>query len=115
PPIALLALALLLSPAQADDNRSTPAPSGPEKLTVADVLKSLSLADAKLEYVDEPPGKLQAVECNATLRDTNVKVRIRIDLKYTLALFSDTRTWDTKAIQSASVRQVKLTPLGAVE
>jgi hypothetical protein len=84
-----------------------------EDLTVADVLKGLSLEKAKLEYVDEPPGKLRAVECEATLRDTKVKVRVRVEVVYTPDLFSEQRRWDPKAVRAATVRKVMITPAGA--
>ncbi len=105
--LTLLALTLLFSAtARTDDDRRL------EKMMVADVVKSLSLADARFEHIDEPPGKLQALECEATLRDSKAKVRIRIDVVYTLALFSDTRRWDPKAINAAEVRHVTITPIG---
>jgi len=63
----------------------------PEKVTVADVFKGLSLDESKLDYIDEPPGKLRELECKATLRDTKVKVRVRIEVVYTINLFSDKR------------------------
>jgi len=85
----------------------------PDRATVADVVKGLSLDESKLVYVDEPPGKLEALECTATLRDTKVKVRVRIEVVYTPALFSDTRKWDAKAVRAAAVRNVIITPLGA--
>jgi hypothetical protein len=82
-----------------------------EKVTVADVFKALSLDESKLEYSDEPPGKLREVECQATLRDTKVKVRVRIELVYTTELFSAERKWDAKALRAAAVRKVIITPV----
>jgi hypothetical protein len=112
--LTVLALTLLVAAAtRADDNRSTPTPIGPEKMTVADVLKGLSLDDSKLAYVDEPPGKLRELECEATLRDTKAKVRVRIEVVYTPELFSEKRTWDPKAVRAATARRVTITPVGA--
>jgi hypothetical protein len=82
---------------------------GPEKVTVADVLRGLSLDPSKLRYIDEPPGKLQELECETTLRDTKVRVRVRIEVVYTLALFSDQRKWAPQAVRAATVRKVTIT------
>ena len=87
-------------------------PAAPaEKLTVADVFKALSLDEAKLEYIDEPPGKLREVECEATLRDTKVGVRVRIEVVYTPQLFSEQRKWDARAVRAAAVRKVTVAPI----
>ena len=110
----VLALTLFIAAAaHADDKPSAKAPAGPEKMTVADVLKALSLDDSKLEYSAEPPGKLQVLECATTLRDTKVKVRIRIEVVYTIELFSVEHQWDKKVIRAATVRKVEITPVGA--
>jgi hypothetical protein len=83
-----------------------------EKLTVADVFKALALDQAKLEYIDEPPGKLREVQCEASLRDTNVKARVRIEIVYAPELFSMERKWDPKTVRAAAVRKVTISPLG---
>ena len=88
-----------------------PAVGEPNTLTVANVLKGLSLDGSKMSYEDEPPGKLQALECTATLRDTKVKVRVRIEVVYTRALFSADREWDPKAVRAAEVRWVTISPI----
>jgi hypothetical protein len=85
----------------------------PEKLTVADVLKGLSLDESKLEHIDEPPGKLRELEAETTLRDSKIKVRVRIEVVYTLDLFSKERNWDPKAVRAATVRKVTIIPVGA--
>ena len=109
-----LAVALFVAAATcADDNPSAKAPARPEKMTVADVIKALSLDDSKLEGSAEPPGKLRALECETTLRDTKVKVRIRIEVVYTIELFSVEHQWDKKVIRAATVRKVEITPVGA--
>jgi hypothetical protein len=84
-----------------------------EKLTVADVLKGLSLDESKLDYIDEPPGKLRALESEATPWGKKAKVRVRIEVDYTAALFSEKRKWDPKAVRAATVRKVTVTPVGA--
>src|SRR5262249_16658925 len=84
--------------------------SEPGKLTVADVLNGLSLDESKMTYVDEPPGKLRALECEAAWGGTTIKVRVRIDVVYTPALFSEGRKWDPKAVRGAAVRQVTILP-----
>src|SRR5262245_13521146 len=105
--LVMLALVLLFPiPARAED-----APR-PKRLTVADVITGLSLTEVNFDYVDEPPGKLQALECQVALRDTKARVRIRIEIVYTLDLFSDARKWDAKAVRAAEVRQVTITPTG---
>src|SRR5262249_30258998 len=97
-----LALMIFVLTTRADDKRSVPPP---QTLIAADVLKALAIEDAALEHVDEPPGKLQMLRSSTTLRDTNVKVNVQIDLVYTPALFSETRSWDAKAIRAAAVRK----------
>jgi hypothetical protein len=87
-------------------------PEPAKHLTMADVAKALSLDEATFRYSDEPPGKLQAVECQATLGDTPVKVRVRIELIYTPSLFSDKREWDIKRVRAATVRKVTIEPAG---
>jgi hypothetical protein len=85
-------------------------PADSEDLTVADVVKGLALDESKLSYSDEPPGKLRGLECRTTLRDTKVKVLVRIEVVYTTALFSDRRKWDIKAVRAAKVRKVSIEP-----
>ncbi|MFL5341964.1 MAG: hypothetical protein ACJ8F7_17595 [Gemmataceae bacterium] len=82
-----------------------------DRLTVGDVAKGLALDEAKLTHVDEPPGKLQALECDTTLPNTSAKVRVRIEVVYTPALFSDQRKWDAKAVRVAAVSRVTITPI----
>jgi hypothetical protein len=91
---------------------STPNDDG-QKLTVADALKWLSLDESKLKHIDEPPGKLRELEGEAVLRDTKIRVRVRLELVYTLDLFSAERKWDPKAVRAATVRMVKITRVGA--
>src|SRR5439155_1606742 len=88
-------------------------PAAAERLTVADVIRGLALDEAKFSYSDEPPGKLREVECPATLGDAKVKVRVRIEVVYTLGLFSDKRQWDIKAVRAAAVRRVSIQPQAA--
>jgi len=85
-------------------------PDSAEGLTVADVVKGLSLDEARFSYSDEPPGKLRAVECPATIRDTTVKVRVRLELVYTPNLFSDKRAWDIERVRAATVQKVVIEP-----
>lgn len=100
------------SAARAEENEGRPA-SDPKKISVADVLQALRLDESKLLHSDEPPGKLRQVEAEVPLRDTRIKVRVRIELVYTTALFSIERKWDPKAVRAAGVRQVVITPLDA--
>jgi len=85
-------------------------PGDPENLTVADVVKSLALDESKFSYIDEPPGKLQKIECITTLRDTKAKVTVHVELVYTLALFSENGNWDKNKVRAAKVRSVSIEP-----
>jgi hypothetical protein len=109
--VLVLSLAVATA-ARAEENRGrmAPSPSDQKKLTVADVLKGLSLDESALSFSDEPPGKLRTLSCETTLRDTKLRVRVRIELVYTVALFSAERHWDPKAVRAAAVHQVTLTP-----
>jgi hypothetical protein len=91
----------------------TAEPERAERFTVADVVKGMSLDESKFSYMDEPPGKLRAIECPATIRDTAAKVRVRIEVVYTLELFSDKREWDIKQVRAATVLKVTIEPRSA--
>jgi hypothetical protein len=52
------------------------------------------------------------MRCDTTLRDSKARVRIRIELVYTTALFSESGSWDEKAVRTAAVRSVTITPVG---
>ena len=112
-PAALTFALCVVASGFADDKPNNPAPNKPEKMTVADVIKALSLDESKLEYIDEPPGKLSALGCVAMLRDTKAKVRVRIEVVYTLDLFSENRNWKQTAVRKATVDRVTIAPVGA--
>lgn len=85
-------------------------PAAAKPLTVADVVKGLGLDESKFSYADEPPGKLRELKCPTILRDTTVKVDVRIEIVYTTALFSEKREWNIKAVRAAEVRKVTIEP-----
>lgn len=107
---ALILILAVAASARADENRGAQV-SEQKKPTVAEVLKALQLDETKLRHSDEPPGKLRALEGEVTLRDTRLKVNVRIDLVYTTAVFSTERKWDPKAVRAAAVQKVTITPL----
>jgi hypothetical protein len=47
------------------------------------------------------------------VREAKVKVRVRIEVVYTLGLFSDKREWEMKAVRGAAVRKVSIEPQAA--
>jgi hypothetical protein len=84
-------------------------PAPEERLTVADVVKSLVLDETKFSYSDEPPGKLRAVECVTMMG--KVKVRVRVEVVYFAPdLFSDSGKWDIKKVRAATVLKVTIEP-----
>ncbi len=58
----------------------------------------------KFTMIDEPPGKLRAVEFVSRRGGQPRKVTLR--LKYTIKLFSAERAWSREAIESATVEDV---------
>jgi hypothetical protein len=79
------------------------------KLTVGDVLRGLSIDESKLNYSDEPPGKLQELTANVALGQS--KVNVRIEIRYTSELFSAERKWDPRKVRAAEVQKVTITPV----
>jgi len=110
--MALVLTLFISAAASADDSPRRTVSAESKNLTVSDVLKALALELSQLEYSDEPPGKLRELYCETTLRDSKNKVRIQIDVNYTVALFSTDRRWDPKAVRAATVRNVTITPAG---
>jgi len=108
--MALVLTLFISAAASADDSPGRTTSAEAKNLTVSDALKALALDLSKLEYSDEPPGKLRQLYCETTLRDSKSKVRIQIDVNYTVALFSADRRWDPKAVRAATVRNVTITP-----
>lgn len=60
-------------------------------LTVAQVLDLCGAVYSEVRMVDEPPGKLRAVEFEC--RQGLLPVRVVLDLDYQPALFSPDRVW----------------------
>lgn len=77
-------------------------------LTAGDVFAALGIDGSKLEYLDEPPGKLRELRATVRLRDTQTVVAVRIQLRYTPDLMSTTGKWDTERVRAAKVLAVTL-------
>jgi hypothetical protein len=78
-------------------------------MTVADVLLALQLDESRLQYIDEPPGKLRELRAVASLRGSNTNVVIRISVVYTFDLMSITGTWESRKVRAAKVSDVTIT------
>jgi hypothetical protein len=72
--------------------------------TLGPVLDHFKVNPKDLDYIDDPPGKLQAVEFKIK-RDSKI-VRVEVKLKYTIQLFSATRKWDLEHVRNATVLEV---------
>ncbi len=72
--------------------------------TVGQVLDHFKVDPKNLVFVDDPPGKLQAVEFKVKRKEKIL--RIEVQLKYTLELFSAERKWDMKVVRRATVLKV---------
>src|SRR5688500_877133 len=81
----------------------------PKPAKVADVIKGLALDETKIDYADEPPGKLRSLHWQKVkLPGTEAEVRVEIDIVYTPDVFSDKRKWDIKAVRAATVIKVTI-------
>jgi hypothetical protein len=80
----------------------------PGGLTVGDVIAALQLDESTFRFVDEPPGKLREIQATVTLRDTNVKVAVSIQIRYTPELMSVTGKWNKEKVRAAHVIKVTL-------
>lgn len=97
-------------PKPAPPDRVTPAKET-KPLKVADVVKGLGLDEAKVEYIDEPPGCLAKLYWSKVkLPGTEVAVDVEVVIVFTSALFSETRTWDIKKLRDVTVLKVTISP-----
>jgi hypothetical protein len=74
-------------------------------LTVAQVLALCGASYDSVTMVDEPPGKLRAVELDC--REGGRTVRVVLELEYVPKLFSASRTWDQGLVASQKVIGVR--------
>jgi uncharacterized protein (TIGR03067 family) len=92
---------------KASDEVAKVKPSGElGPVQVADVIALLRLDESSLTYVDEPPGKLQALRGTTTLPGSKTKVVVTIKVVYTVDLMSPKRQWDIKNVREARVTDV---------
>jgi hypothetical protein len=78
---------------------------------VGHILDEYGIAFRDVEFDDDPPGKLQALNCLAKCR--NVPVRVIIKLRYSKELFSAERKWREPTVRAAHVESVETSPTGS--
>ena len=74
-------------------------------MTVAQVLSLCSTPYSEVRMVDEPPGKLRAVEFDCYQDQRSV--RVVLELQYTPALFSSERSWAAGLVGQQKVVSVR--------
>lgn len=74
-------------------------------LTIAQVLSLCGTPYSDVTMVDEPPGKLRAVEFEC--RQGGQSVRVVLELEYHPALFSVDRTWTEALVGQQKVIDVR--------
>lgn len=74
-------------------------------LSVAQVLALCGTPYSDARMVDEPPGKLRAVEIDCHQGDRTV--RVVLELEYKPALFSVDRVWEEKVVGQQKVIAVR--------
>jgi hypothetical protein len=70
-------------------------------LTVAQVLAICGTSYDEIQRVDEPPGKLRAVEF--VCHEAGEPRRVRLEIEYHSGLFSRERSWDRTVVQDQKV------------
>ena len=78
-------------------------------LTVAQVLSLCGATYAELTMIDEPPGKLRALEFDC--REGKVR-RVVIEIEYGPDLFSTTRSWPEELVGRQTVTGVHVPAAG---
>jgi hypothetical protein len=73
-------------------------------LTVSEVLASCGTPYDEIALVDEPPGKLRAVELEC--RTSVPPRRVVLELRYHPGLFSPTRAWTRELVEAQVVSRV---------
>ncbi|WAS95000.1 hypothetical protein [Nannocystis punicea] len=82
----------------------TPAPASWVGLTVGQVLSQCGTVAGEMEMVDEPPGKLRAVEFDCHQSDP--ARRVILEFEYHEGLFSSERSWSNELVTAQRVTRV---------
>lgn len=72
--------------------------------TIGEVLEECQTGPYRLRYIDEPPGKLRAVEI--TCEVNNEKQKVLLEIEYNSNLFSADRNWSLDLIKKQKVMKV---------
>ncbi len=73
-------------------------------LTIGQILELCGVSYSEVQMVDEPPGKLRAVEFNC--REGDRARRVRLEVQYSSGLFSKDRSWDQAVVEAQPVTKV---------
>lgn len=80
-------------------------------MTVAQILSMCGTPYSDVTMVDEPPGKLRAVEFDC--HQAHRPVRVVLELQYSAALFSSDRSWGEGLVGQQTVIGVRKPGSGA--
>lgn len=128
-----VAVCLFAEIGQPPTGEAKPAPVIPEvppkgsPLTVAAVIKSLGLDEAKVRYIEEPSGKLRAlhwgkIKLVGTETEVDVEIQLGDPLPFTEMkkvveirpgeplLVTEKRVWNIRRLQDAPVLKVTISP-----
>ena len=75
-------------------------------LTVGEVLEQCKCAPDEFQYIDEPPGKLRAVEI--TCKSNDDKQKIVLEITYDSNLFSIDRDWSFDLVKKQKIVKVHI-------
>ena len=78
-------------------------------VTLADVIKGLGLDEAKVEYIDEPPGRLARLSWEK-VKLPGTDAAVDVDVFLTTAPFSERLEWDIKKLRDVTVQKVTIVP-----
>jgi hypothetical protein len=70
-------------------------------MTVAQVLAWCGTPYAEVKFIDEPPGKLRAIEFDC--RRCEPEVRLTLEFEYHIGLFSMQREWERDVVTAQTV------------
>lgn len=73
-------------------------------LTVAQVLALCGTSYNEVSLIDEPPGKLRAIQFDC--HQSRPAMHVVLELQYHGALFSAERTWSSELVQTQEVARV---------
>jgi hypothetical protein len=79
-------------------------------MTVAQVLALCGTSYAEVQFIDEPPGKLRAIEFDC--RRCEPEVHVVLAFEYHIGLFSMQRKWDRDVVTAQTVTAVTESPPG---